>query len=205
MKNPSAPWIIFDMDEVIVNGRDCLALHLNNHTGKNITADEWVQYDLCKTYDIDHPTLLDLFHSSKMLETALLEPDVPQAMALAKSHGYQIGILTARGWHNDGLALTMAAVQNFALPVDHVVAVPLDAKKHEVIQNHFQGTIAGFVDDNPPHVRGVHGLGIPSYVRDRPWNRDLVEHPRVFHLVDFIEQVHVIHSKKTTPVNTFSI
>lgn len=205
MKNTPAPWIIFDMDEVIVNGRDCLAAHLNSHTGKSISADDWIQYDLCKTYDIDHTTLLDLFHSSKMLENALLEPDVLQAMALAKSHGYQIGILTARGWHNDGLALTKAAVQSFGLPVDHVVAVPLDAKKHEVIQNHFPGHIAGFVDDNPPHVRGVHALGIPSYVRDRPWNQEMVEYPRVFHLVDFIEKVHLIHSKATAPTNTFSM
>lgn len=86
MKNK--PWLVYDMDEVIVNGRDCLAEHLNRHTGHNIPADAWVQYDLCKTYGIEHKTLLEIFHSSNMLENALLEPDVVQSMALAKNLGY---------------------------------------------------------------------------------------------------------------------
>ena len=199
------PWIIYDMDEVIVNGRDCLAAHLNAHTGKNISADEWHQYDLGKTYGVDHDTLVGLFHSSGMLETALLEPDVLESMQQAKSLGYQIGVLTARGWHAQGLELTQAAIEKFALPVDHTVAVPLLAAKHEVIEGHFPGGIVGFVDDNPSHIKGVTAIGIPSYVRDRPWNRDLVEYPRVFSLVDFVNAVHLEHTAKSAPASDFSM
>lgn len=203
MKN--TPWIIFDMDEVIVNGRDCLATHLNQHTGKNISADEWHQYDLGKIYDVDHSTLVGIFHSSGMLETAVLEADVLPAMQLAKILGYQIGILTARGWHAQGLELTKAAVAKAQLPVDHIVAVPLEVAKHQVIEKHFSGGIVGFVDDNPSHIKGVTAIGIPSYVRDRPWNRDLVEYPRVFSLVDFVESVHLAHTNKTAFASDFSI
>lgn len=203
MKN--TPWMVFDMDEVIVNGRDCLAEHLNQHTGRNIPANAWNQYDLCTIYGIDHPTLLKIFHSSNMLETAILEPDVLAAMALAKSLDYQVGILTARGWHAEGLTLTLATVDKYALPVDHVVAVPLESAKQDVIEKHFPGGIAGFVDDNPTHIRGVSAIGIPSYVRDRPWNQDLVEYPRVFNLVDFVEKSHLGYNNKWALANGFSI
>ena len=140
-----------------------------------------------------------------MLETALLEDDVLPAMKLAKILDYRIGILTARGWHAKGLELTLAAVKTFGLPVDHVVAVPLEAAKHQVIEKHFPGDIVGFVDDNPSHIKGVTAIGIPSYVRDRPWNRDLVEYPRTFHLVDFVNSVHCAHTNKSTPASVFSI
>lgn len=199
------PWIVFDMDEVIVNGRDVLAVSLSQHSGKNISANDWHQYDLCATYDVDLPTLISIFHSSNMLETATLEPDALQAMVLAKSHGYNIGVLTARGWHEKGLELTRAAIESFGLPVDHIVAVPLDAKKHDVIDLHFPGGIAGFVDDNPSHIRGVSNIGIPSYVRDRPWNRDLIEYDRVHTLVDFVQRVHQAHQAKSEFSSGFSI
>ena len=202
MKN--APWIVFDMDEVIVNGRDCLAAHLNLYTGKNIHADEWSQYDLCKIYGVDHQTVLSIFHSSGMLEKAILELDVVPAMSLAKTLGYQIGVLTARGWHAQGLELTTTAIKTFELPVDHIVAVPLEAAKHELIEKHFPGDIIGFVDDNPTHIKGVTSIGIPSYVRDRPWNRDLVEYPRVFDLLNFVEAVHQAYTNKNSFATDFS-
>jgi hypothetical protein len=193
------------MDEVIVNARDCLASHLNQHTGKNISPEAWHQYDLGKTYDVDHPTLLSIFHSSKMLETALLEDDVLPAMTLAKRLGYKIGVLTARGWHAQGLELTKASLEKFELPVDHTVAVPLEVSKHDVIRMHFPGGIVGFVDDNPSHIKGVTAIGIPSYVRDRPWNRDLFEYPRVFSLIDFVESVHLVHSEQLDLTRDVSI
>mgnify|MGYP003588944655 FL=1 len=63
---------------------------------------------------------------------------------------------TARGWHHDGLNISQQTVTQFQLPVDHIVAVPLHAKKHEVIRQAFPGgPVIGFVDDNPAPVRGV--------------------------------------------------
>lgn len=178
------------MDEVIVNIRDRLAEHLNQVTGKNIPASAWYQHDLEETYDIKTEKLLDVFFASRILETATLEPDAADALSQAKKLGYNIGILTARGWHHDGLALTHQTLQHYGISVDHVVAVPLHAKKHEIIQTAFQGVIAGFVDDNPAHVRGVSSIGIPTFVRDRPWNTDLLEYDRVHHLEHFVQQAH---------------
>ena len=190
----NAPWIIFDMDEVIVNIRDRLAEHLNQATGKNIPSSAWYQHDLEGIYGIDSERLLEIFFSSRILETATLEPDAANALRNAKGFGYNVGILTARGWHHDGLSISQETVAQFQLPVDHIVAVPLHAKKHEVIRQAFEGgPVIGFVDDNPAHVRGVSALGIPTFVRDRPWNVDMLEYDRVHHLEHFVDSVHRLH------------
>lgn len=190
----NAPWIIFDMDEVIVNIRDRLADHLNQATGKNIPASAWYQHDLEGIYGIDSKQLIDIFFSSRILETATLEPDADKALNNAKNFGYNVGILTARGWHHDGLNISQQTVTQFQLPVDHIVAVPLHAKKHEVIRQAFPGgPVIGFVDDNPAHVRGVSTLGIPTFVRDRPWNTDMLEYARVHNLEHFVDSVHNQH------------
>ena len=198
------PWIIFDMDEVIVNIRDPLAEHLNVVSGKNIPSEDWYQHDLSGVYGIENSVVMETLASSRCLERATIEPDAVASIVRAKELGYRVGILTALGWHPKGLDLTQKSVVEYQLPIDHIVAVPIDAKKSDSIRANFPGEIIGFIDDNATHVEGVGSIGILSCVRDRPWNQDVMAHKRIFNLSDFVEYAHTNYemSRSTAYINS---
>ena len=43
-------WVVFDMDDVLVSSRELLLNALNEHTGEQLTIDQWHDFTLTNVY-----------------------------------------------------------------------------------------------------------------------------------------------------------
>jgi hypothetical protein len=183
----AAPFVAFDLDDVLANLRDHLMDVLNRHTGRSIHWQRWDRYELSGVYDLSVEQILDLVLKQRVLEAATLEPLAQAALTASRAAGYRVAVVTARGWHPRGEALTRAWLERHGLRVDalHLVS-SFDGKAAALGA---LGEVAHFVDDHVghlypalelPRVRQVHLL-------DRPWNRYDRTLPRVHGLQHFID------------------
>jgi len=179
------PWLVFDMDDVLVDLSTHIEKHLNTRTGKNISKTDWYTFNLGEIYDIDSDSLYDMFFETSMLETTKMTKSIADTLIKAKTY-YKVGILTARGWHPDAYNITQNMLLECDVVVDKLHIVAHHEKKEDAITQHFQGHIAGFVDDNIAHVKGVHEKGIEAWILTQPWNSTYTHPNRVAHINDFI-------------------
>ena len=182
-------WVVFDMDDVLVSSRELLLNALNEHTGEQLTIDQWHDFTLTNVYkNLNQFELVDIFHKIQFIENGVLEAYAAETVKHIAEQGFNVGILTARGWHQRGEELTWDFVKKHQMPVKKIHAVQLGEKKEDVILQQFPGKIHAYCDDNAKHVYGIRHLGINAILQDRPWNRHALDLPRIFHLQEFVEK-----------------
>lgn len=178
-------YAIFDLDDVLANLRDPIQAALTKRFGKDIHHREWDRYDLSDIYEVPLNEIVDAFIEHEILDHARPEPGAAEALCCARECGHQVAILTARGWHPDGDALTREWLAAHGLLPDLLHIVPLHQKKEEVL-GRYSG-IAWMIDDNPAHVLGAARSGAVQSVvlMERPWNKDLAHPLRVLDLFEY--------------------
>ncbi len=178
-------YAIFDLDDVLANLRDPIRAALAKAVGKDIPHHEWNRYDLAGIYNVSWEEILDAFLEHDILDHATPEPGAQEALAAARAAGHRVAILTARGWHPKGDALTYQWLGDYRLLPDELRVVEMHRKKEEELT--FYQQIAWMIDDNPAHVHGAEATGLVDTVvmMDRAWNATS-EHPtRVKDLFEF--------------------
>jgi 5'(3')-deoxyribonucleotidase len=175
-------WVIFDMDDVLVNLREAIQTALHRYTKKDIPWTTWDRYELHNIYEISHEDCLAAFLEHGILEAATLEPGALKVLQAAKMNGYKTSILTARGWHPEGAKQTIEWMARMGVEVDKLVLVPLGSNKADML--HEFGLVHLFVDDHPKNLEDMTSTGQVKHVilRDRPWNKNRHEWPRINHL-----------------------
>jgi len=186
----SAPsFVAFDLDDVLANLRDHLMEVLNRHTGLSIHWQRWDRYELSGVYGLSIEQILNLVMEHRVLEAATLEPLAEAALAASRAAGYRVAVVTARGWHPRGEALTRAWLESHGLRVDALHLVRAFDGKAEALGA--LGDVAHFVDDHVGHL--YPALRLPQvrqvHLLDRPWNRHDRTLPRLHGLEHFIDML----------------
>jgi len=129
-------WVVFDMDDVLVSSRELLLNALNEHTGEQLTIDQWHDFTLTNVYkNLNQFELVDIFHKIQFIENGVLEAYAAETVKHIADQGFNVGILTARGWHQRGEELTWDFVKKHQMPVKKFMRFSLERKKKMSFSN----------------------------------------------------------------------
>lgn len=162
--------IILDLDDVLANLRESLYLTLQRATGIDHHWSRWGHYDLTQHYAMEKDALHDILRLERALESCQPEPNAAAATRQLAELGFEIAIITARGWHKGAAELTRTWLQQHRIHYDHLTVVALGGNKLEALTPFPE--IAFAVDDHPNNIRRYDSAGIASLMVDMPWNVD---------------------------------
>lgn len=188
-------WIVFDVDDVIANFRESLHQSFKN-IGQDIHWENWKIYKHVDIYNLkDEDVLKKHMFSYHVIEKSQIEEHVFNIFQRLKNKGYHIGLLTARGWHEDGLELTENFVKKHQLPVDKIVISGQHMDKKSSHIHVFDGEVVAYIDDSIHHIEDFIAQGIHAFLLKRPWNESNHILPKVNSLLDFEQQIYQYERK----------
>ena len=171
--------IIFDLDDVLANLRESLYQTLTQVTGVDLHWRHWQHYDLRQHYSTIAERLDEVLICERTLEACHPEPGAVAVTRALHELGYELAIVTARGWHPQAEAITREWLYHHRITYDHLSVVPLGGNKLTVLTPFRDIMLA--VDDHPSHIARYQTLNIPTLLMDRPWNA-LYPGERIYHL-----------------------
>jgi 5'(3')-deoxyribonucleotidase len=176
--------IILDLDDVLANLRESLYRTLTRASGIDLHWRHWRSYDLCEHYPTVCDRLDEILVDDRTLESCRPEPGAQAATRGLSKLGFEIAIVTARGWHPRAEAVTRHWLDKHGIRYDHLSIVSLGSNKLGALTPFRRIALA--VDDHPDHVRRYQQAGIPAALMDRPWNAGC-EGERIFSLEGMVE------------------
>jgi hypothetical protein len=188
------PWAWFDVDDVVVDATPLFQESMDRWKGTVIPWQTWAHNHFPHFYGIMDDDaegiaqMKEVWRRDQILERAPVRAGVVAVLHRVKALGCRIGFLTARGWHEDSVAITQKVADQNALPVDRILSIPYAHSKAETLAA--TGTrVVGFVDDTPRHVEGCVAAGLNAMLLTQPWNVQAVHLPRVAHLDEFADRI----------------
>jgi 5'(3')-deoxyribonucleotidase len=178
--------IVLDLDDVLANLRESLYQILTSATGVDLHWQYWTHYDLRQHYRLVDNHLDKILIDAQVLENCQPEPGAEKITQLLSNLGFEVAIITARGWHPHAEAITHSWLQSQNIFHDHLHVVPLGGNKLDVFTK-LQDVVMA-VDDHPDNIARYHGKGIFSLLMDRPWNRHFVGE-RIYSLDAIVDYV----------------
>lgn len=172
--------IILDLDDVLANLRESLYQALQRATGVDTHWRDWKHYDLTQYYAIEADALHDIIRQERALESCQPEPDAAATTEKLAEMGFEIAIITARGWHSGALELTREWLEQHRIHHDHLTIVPLGGNKLEALKPF--PNIAFAVDDHPNNVKRYESIDISTLMMDMPWNAEHQSKKRIYSL-----------------------
>ncbi len=192
------PFIVFDLDDTLANLRHHIHEAMTLSTGRHIPIEAWSDYSIYEKFGVTYDQFLDIIKTHQCLEKCHPEAFVHHVIQSLRDEGYRIGVMTARGWHPEGYAITLQWFELHGIHVDKL-AVVCHAPKGHSIHEHFSN-VAAFIDDHPKHVASVEAVGIPSWLMVRPWGQSF-EHPRRIECLSvFLDEVRALPFLAYSPI-----
>jgi 5'(3')-deoxyribonucleotidase len=176
--------IILDLDDVLANLRESLYRTLTRASGVDLHWRHWHSYDLCEHYPTVCDRLDEILVNDRTLESCRPEPGAQAATRALSELGFEIAIVTARGWHPRAEAVTRHWLDKHSIQHHRLSIVSLGGNKLEALTPFRRIALA--VDDHPDHVRRYREAGIPAVLMDQPWNAEC-EGERIFSLEGMVE------------------
>lgn len=195
--NKDAPWVWFDVDDVVVDASPLFQESMDRWTGQVIPWQTWPDNHFPPLYGIQdddeegHARMKDVWRADRILERAPVRPGVRAVMHQIKEAGCRIGLITARGWHEDGEGITRRMVKANGLPVSQVLSVFYNQSKAAILQATDTQVVA-VLDDTPRHIAGCVAAGLPGWLLDQPWNVQATHLPRMASLEAFARHVQQV-------------
>jgi 5'(3')-deoxyribonucleotidase len=188
--------IVLDLDDVLANLRESLYQILTSATGVDLHWQHWTHYDLRQHYRLVENHLDKILIDAQVLEQCQPEPGAGKITHALRRLGFEVAIVTARGWHPQATAITRTWLQSQNISYDHLHVVPLGGNKLEVFTQ-LQDVVMA-VDDHPDNITRYHAKGILSLLMDRPWNKHF-SGERIFSLDAIIDYAGNLQLSSPTP------
>lgn len=165
--------IIFDLDDTLGDLKVRLQNIYRKKTGRtDIHYRDWKDFNSVN-YGYSFDDLTEFFIEDNSLRLMRAHAGVVETTARVKALGYDIHIVTARGWHPDAQAVTEAWLAENNITFDQLHIVPFGHCKEELTRSipniHF------FVDDRMDHCLAMHKSGrveTQTLVFGQPWNEE---------------------------------
>lgn len=183
------PIIAFDFDGVI--GDLGPGSHMACAAMSKLPAPsaEWTIYDQYVQYGMTLEQYLEALIQYRVLEDAPITPGAAEAMRAARLAGYEIAIVTARGYHPEGEAITLDWCQRHGIEVDHLRLVGPSASKKQALAD--LGNVVAYVDDLASHLDEV-ATTCPDtklYLMDCLWNQGEHRYTRLRSVPEYVSIV----------------
>lgn len=162
-----------DVDDVLVETSPLTEASLRALTGKTIPISSWPHHHFAEIYGLDAQgvdAMCQAWMSERVLERAPLRAGVPEALNRLAEADFELGIITARGWHPYGREITEDMVATHRLPVSEIVVMDFEESKAEVLAA-LGARVDGMVDDTARHVRGFLERGVKAFIMSHSWNQ----------------------------------
>lgn len=173
MQSSKSPIVLFDLDDVIAIMRDETSRAFSKMSGKHVPYEHW--HTLCSEVLYGVRFCPETLMRERILENCAVEGDAVSVFEELHSAGLKTAIITARGWHRNGVKITETWLDERGIsPTElHVV----DLGEHSTKAEAFSGIsklhdIRGFIDDQPRYLEQAQARrDIPNIVvRNHPWN-----------------------------------
>ena len=183
------PVVGFDMDGVIAHNQDIVAARMSEILGIDVNWRMWSDYAYFLKYGMTYDDFLQVFIDSRALQLATPDKGTADSIQQLRKDGYEVAIITARGFHPEGEEITKTWLGEQAIPVDHVVVVHPTQTKVEAISS-FPGMVA-YIDDHADHLdKSREAMLSPKlYMYDQPWNQHSKDHVRVRSVEEYVDIV----------------
>lgn len=184
--------VIFDLDDVVAKMRFETSRVFSKISGKHVPIEEWDLF--CSNYLYGVDFCPQTMMKEQIIERCLVEEDAKHAFDSIRSLGLDVGIITARGWHDEGRKVTEEWLAKHDIQFDLLHLVALDKTKYDVfsqLQSDFN--IISFIDDQPKYIEQAisHEAVENVFIRNHPWNQkvDDSKAKRVNSLTEFVDNV----------------
>lgn len=190
----ASPWVWFDVDDVLVDSTPLFQESMDRWTGRHVPWESWPHNHFPDFYGIQsHDTeaiaqMKAIWKKDRVLERAPLRSGVEEALQRIHDLGYPMGLITARGWHEEGAQITQDLADRHRLPVQKIISMDYSQTKADFLQAH-GAEIVAFVDDTPRHVEGCVQAGLAAFLLHHSWNATAVHLPRIHHLQELADQL----------------
>lgn len=169
--------IILDLDDVLANLRESLYQAMHRVTRIDKHWREWAHYDLRQHFQVDNAYLDSVLIRERTLESCLPEPGAAEMTHALAELGFELVIITARGWHPAASELTRDWLNRHGIRHDQLHVTQLGGNKLEVLGDAEAIVLA--VDDHPNNLRRYRQAGIPTLMPSMPWNAQYHDAPRI--------------------------
>lgn len=163
--------VVWDLDDVIVNFAETLCERMTTRDGLPADWRQWHTYDTCQTvFAPTHDGFVDAMIQARVLESCEPIPGVLATIADFHARGWTQFIVTARGWHPDGVNITAATLAHHQI-APYIAAVHVvNGGKVDALSR--IGRVDLYVEDCAHHVAAALDQCDVAEVAmiNRPWN-----------------------------------
>lgn len=180
--------IVFDLDDTLCDFSYQLLLTVNEVYGKNIQMSDWNSYNIDEVLGFKVEQFFDMLRDCKVIEKC--QPVTNARMVLeAVAPNYEINIVTARAWHDQGKEITTDWFAQHGLPYDNIIVCPPGHSKIEMITHLDNVHLA--VDDRDIHCVEFHECPKinKALMIDKPWNRDVKDVHRIYDIKEVLNYI----------------
>lgn len=186
------PIIAFDCDGVLGDLVPGLCRICQKISGIAVEPSDWVTYDCHLSLGITSQDFFNAHITEGLLESTLVRDGVAHAVSDARNKGFDIAIITARGFHPNGEAITRAWLKKEGIEFDHLYLVDIHETKIQAIQSlQSIGNVVAYVDDYLPHLHSLANhkeVDVELFLMDQPWNQDDAIFNRVASVAEYVER-----------------
>lgn len=181
------PIIAFDLDGTMGDLLIGLSKMCSIITGTTVKPEEWINYDHFITIGVTADQFISGIVDHFVLENATPYYGLSEAISFARQQGYDIAVITARGFHPDGENITYAWFEKHGVDIDHIIVVGQHETKITALQS--LGNVVAYIDDYLPHLHAIDeaNLDIELYLMDQPWNSEDTKFSRLFSVREFVD------------------
>lgn len=191
MKSENKKWVIFDVDDVLLNFVE--ALYASGKENGMLTTDkhwrDWDSYNHLEYFVHENQDEFRKFLvQKKVIENLKPFPEVAEVLQELQKD-YKLGFLTSRGYHPNAVDVTQnSLMKHFGISGKVIIAGTHGMKKTSYL-HHFEGEIAAYVDDAIMHVKDFNEFGIKAALRAQAWNKGELKYPIVKDMKEFLKFV----------------
>lgn len=164
---------ILDLDDTLANMKVHIHRILTEFRSDTPCHTEWNVFGVERRMGISWEDI-----QQRIIDQDVLSQMIPHDGAVSFTHGlknlgYDVMVMTARGWHPDAYKITSRWLQKYGFNVDELNIVPITACKSDVI-NKCQRARDGvlFLDDRHEHCKAViDNTNVKNVLLfEQPWN-----------------------------------
>lgn len=188
---PGKGILIFDCDDVIAAIGKSMCDMCSRMSGRECKTDDWIRYNYFTDLGITPADFLAGIVSYKILENAPVFDGAIEAIKEAQLAGYDIAVVTARGFHPKGEEVTKRWFKSLGIDLDYLYVVGPSQSKLDAIRELCAKGAIGYVDDHHLHLETIKSaeLDLALFLMDQPWNRKCTDFKRVYSIDEFISGV----------------
>lgn len=183
---------VFDLDDTLSNLKEAIMPVMIGKSGINIHWSEWKAHNIDKTYGLTTRQFFDMIVEYEIFENSIPLEGAIEVVNQFKENGYNIVIVTARGWHERGKEVSENWLQKNGIKFDEVFVTGLNQNKTEVLEH--LNTVDFVVDDRYKNCLDflMSGKVNRTFLVDSPWNRaEHQKHPKIDRISN-LEQIREI-------------